>query len=323
MILTTRTAGRPAAISAGSDGEPAEIGGPTRRRTHRSRAALGLILVAAPVIVVLIFVVVPVINAFLFSLGFTGGVNSTLAQIGQDIISHPTLAVFASLLHDQMFMTDLGATLLVTFASTALTMGAACIISILLRLHGGLLGRVLSILAVIPLFVPVVIASWAILTFYDSTGFLRSVAAKFGLNAPVWGFTLTGVVIGSVWTSLPFAVLLIAGGMQGIPDTILDAARDAGAGTWRIIWQIMLPLTTIPCTIAGTFTFIGVLGSFTVPYFTGPNSPTMLGVDLSRYFQAFNRPQQATAQAFVIFAFASVAGAIYLRATMRSNGQTT
>ena len=40
--------------------------------------------------------------------------------------------------------------------------------------------RVLSALAVVPMFIPVVIASWAILTFYAADGFLRSVAAQCG-----------------------------------------------------------------------------------------------------------------------------------------------
>ncbi|WP_218139191.1 ABC transporter permease [Propionibacterium cyclohexanicum] len=302
---------------------PVKIDTPTKRADHRRHTATGMVLVAAPTAVVLVFVAFPVFNALLFSLGFTGGINSTLAEIGQDIISTPSFAVFENLFHDSMYMRDLGATLIVTFASTVLTIGAACVISIILRLYGGYLGKLLSILAVVPLFVPVVIASWAILTFYDGTGFLRSVAASLGFSAPTWGFTLTAVTIGSVWTSLPFAVLLIAGAMQGIPDALLEAAHDAGAGNWQAIWHVLLPLAKIPLTIASTFTFIGVLGSFTVPYFTGPNSPTMLGVDLSRYFTAFNRPQQSTAQAFVVFAFASVAAGLYLWATMHSNEQTS
>ena len=47
-----------------------------------------------------------------------------------------------------------------------------------------------------------------------------------------------------------------------------------------------------------------MLGKFTVPYFTGPNAPTMLGVDISKYFQAFNHPQQSVAMAVVVFVVA-------------------
>ena len=148
---------------------------------------------------------------------------------------------------------------------------------------------------------------------------LASLGAQFGLDVPVWGYTLVAVVFGSVWTSLPFAVLMIAGALQGTPDALVEAAKDAGASTWRVVWQVLLPMAATPLVIATTFTVIGVLGSFTVPYFTGPNAPTMLGVDISKYFQAYNRPQQSTAMAFIVFAFAAAASVFYLRSTVRSN----
>ena len=107
--------------------------------------------------------------------------------------------------------------------------------------------------------------------------------------------------------------------VQGTPDALVEAARDAGASTWRVVWQVLLPMARTPLVIATTFTVIGVLGSFTVPYFTGPNAPTMLGVDISKYFQAYNRPQQSTAMAFIVFAFAAAASVFYLRSTVRTN----
>lgn len=286
--------------------------------TRRHRVA-ALIAVAPPVLVVVLFVGVPVVNALLFSLGLTGGLNETLASIGLDTVRGLSLEVYGTLLSDPRFLRDLAATVGVTLLSTGITLALAVLIAVILRLRGGRLGTALSVLAVVPLFVPVVIASWAILTFYDGTGLPRSVAASLGMTLPTWGYTLVAVVIGSVWTSLPFCVLMVAGAMQGVPDALIESARDAGASTWRVVARILLPLSTVPLVIAMTFTVIGVLGSFTVPYFTGPNAPTMLGVDIARYFQAYNRPQLSTAQAFIVFAFAAAASVFYLRATVRSN----
>ncbi|MGB4136695.1 MAG: ABC transporter permease subunit, partial [Microbacterium sp.] len=121
-----------------------------------------------------------------------------------------------------------------------------------------------------------------------------------------------------VWTSLPFAVLMVASGLQGIPDAIIEAARDAGAGFLRIVFSILIPMAFVPIVIAATFTAIGVIGSFTVPYFTGPNSPTMLGVMLTSYFTSYNEPQQSVVMAFTIFIAASAIGAFYVWANFRS-----
>ncbi|ROS74868.1 carbohydrate ABC transporter membrane protein 1 (CUT1 family) [Curtobacterium sp. PhB130] len=307
-----RTPGQPGRSTPGQPGRAEE-------RTGRRRRVQGIALVAAPVLVVVLFVGVPVVNAALFSLGFTGGLNQALADIGQDTVHGFSLAVYGTLLGNPVFLRDLAATLGVTALSTGLTIALAVVVAVILRLRGGVVGKTLSVLAVVPIFVPVVIASWSILTFTDAQGFLRSIAAQFGMDFPVWGYTLVAVVFGSVWTSLPFAVLMIAGALQGTPDALIEAAKDAGASTWRVVWQVLLPMATTPIVIAVTFTVIGVLGSFTVPYFTGPNAPTMLGVDISKYFQAYNRPQQSTAMAFIVFAFAAAASVFYLRSTVRSN----
>lgn len=307
------------AVTAAADGE-ATVRRP--RRAGRRHAVLGIVLVAAPALVVLAFVGVPVLNAAAFSLGFTGGLNQPIADIGQGTVTGPTLDVYTSLFRDATFVRDLSATVLVTVVSTVATVVVALLVAVLLRLRGGVAGTLLSSLSVVPMFVPVVISSWAVLTFLDAQGLVRSLGEQVGVALPVWGYTLVAVVYGSVWTSLPFAVLMIAGALQGVPDALVDAARDSGAGTVRVVWEVLLPLARVPLIIATTFTLIGVLGSFTVPYFTGPNAPTMLGVDISTYFQAYNRPQQSTAMAFIVFAIAAAASVFYLRATVASNASS-
>lgn len=285
------------------------------------RSLPGLLLVLAPVAIIALFVGVPVVLALGLSLGYTGGLNSTAALIGQNVHHAaglaPTLGAYADVAGTPEFWSDLTTTLLVTAFSTLIVLVLAAGIGLFLRLNGGWFARALSVIAVLPLFVPIVIASWAILTFYSGDGFVRSVFAVFGMEGPTWGYTTVAVVIGSVWTSLPFAVLMVASGMQSVPDALIEAARDAGASVARIVRTILLPMCTVPLLIAGTFTAIGVIGSYTVPYFTGPNAPTMLGVTLTEYFTAYNQPQQSIVMAFVVFAAASGIGAVYVWANFR------
>jgi ABC-type spermidine/putrescine transport system permease subunit I len=271
---------------------------------------------------VLLFVGFPVVLALAFSLGFTGGLNSIVSMIGLNVHKADawwgTFAAYQEVFSNPQFLADLGVTILVTLVSAVIVLFMAMGIGLYLRMRGGWLANVLSGLAVIPLFIPVVIASWAILTFYSGDGFIRSIFAQFGLQGPTWGFTVVAIVIGSVWTSLPFAVLMIASGLQAIPDAMIETARDAGAGFVRIAVSIMMPMAFVPIVIAGTFTAIGVIGSFTVPYFTGPNAPTMLGVSLTSYFTSYNQPQQSIVMAFTIFAAAAAIGAFYVWANFRS-----
>ncbi|PPF62514.1 polyamine ABC transporter permease [Clavibacter michiganensis] len=275
-----------------------------------------------PVILLALFVGVPVVLAIGFSLGHTGGLNSTIASIGLNTREATswwgTAQAYVDVFTDPRFTRDLGVTVGVTVVSTVIVLALALGIALNLRLRGGRLASVFAGLAVVPLFIPVVIASWAILTFYSGDGFVRTVFALVGLTGPTWGYTTVAVVIGSVWTSLPFATLMAISGVQSIPDAMIEAARDAGASSFAIVTRILVPLSAIPLVIAATFTAIGVLGSFTVPYFTGPNAPSMLGVDISKYFQAFNHPQQAIVMAVVVFVLASGIAFFYVWANFRS-----
>lgn len=275
-----------------------------------------------PVVLICFFAGLPILLAVGYSLGHTGGLNAVTASyaLHQHVADSwwGTLGAYREVLSSERFRTDVALTVSVTLTATFVVLVLALGIALYLRLRGGFIAKMLSLLAVVPLFIPVVIAAWAIVTFYSQIGFLRSVLAHFGIEGPVWAYSMAAVVIGSVWTSLPFAVLMVTSGVQAVPDSMIDAARDSGAGLARTTWSIILPMAGIPIVIASTFTAIGVLGSFTVPYFTGPNSPKMLGVDIQNFFAAYNQPQQSIVFAVVVFALASGIAVLYIWANFRS-----
>lgn len=287
-----------------------------------TRSLRGFFMALPPIVLILAFVGFPIVLALAFSLGFTGGLNSVVASIGLNVHHADswwgTVQAYREVLTSSNFLSDLVVTLLVTLVSASVVLFMAMGIGLYLKLRGGRLANLLSGLAVVPLFIPVVIASWAILNFYSADGFIRSLFAQFGLQGPVWSYSVTAIMIGSVWTSLPFAVLMISSGLQAIPDAMIETARDAGAGFLRIVFTIMMPMAFVPIVIAATFTAINIIGSFTVPYFTGPNAPNMLGVELTRYFVSFNQPQQSVVMAFSVFVAASGIAAFYVWANFRS-----
>jgi ABC-type spermidine/putrescine transport system permease subunit I len=312
-----------------TDAAPAESAAATRTRLRESTdgRVRGLLLALPPILFVVIFIGLPIVNAALYSLGHFGGLNSTTAAIGTHQFKATawwgTLGAYRDVFSQPRFWSDLSITVVVTVISTVVVLIMATGIALFLRLQGSVLSKGLAALSVVPRFIPVVISSWAILSFYSATGLPRTIAAHLGFNFPIWGFTSVAVVIGSVWTSMPFAVLMIASGVQAVPDALIEAARDAGASLARTVWTVVLPMAFVPIVIATTFTAIDVIGSFTVPYLTGPTAPSMLGVSLTRFFQAYNQPQQSVVMAFVIFIVAALIGAAYVWANFRSSREVS
>lgn len=288
-------------------------------------SGLGFFMALPPVLVILSFVGVPILLALGFSLGFTGGANKIVALIGQEVYTKKhwwgTFDAFKSIFKDSRFGPDFKTTIGIAFGATAVVILLALGMGIYARIRGGRLASILISLSLVPLFVPVVISAFAIKTFYDGTGFLKSFLFHFGLTFPTLTMTNYGVAIGTIWTSLPFAILMISSGFQSIPDALIETAQDAGADFIRIVASVMVPLAFIPIVIATTFTAIGIMGSFTVPYFLGANQPAMLGVEIANFFGPYNRPQQSVVMAFVIFAAASVIAFFYIWANVRSAKQ--
>lgn len=289
----------------------------------RKRPLVGLLMASPPLLLVAVFVGFPIVVAIAYSLGHVGGLNQTIATIARD--QHTvdawwkmSFGAYADVFGDERFRRDLVTTVVVTLITTVVVVVVAWVIALYLRVSDSIAAKALSALAVVPMFIPVVIASWAILTFYAGDGFIRSVAAQFGIEAPTWGYTVTCITIGLIWTHLPFATLMIVSGVQSVPDSLIEAASDSGASFLRVVRSVIAPMAMVPTVIAGTFTAIGSLGAFTVPYFTGPNAPNMLGVDMASYFQAFNRPQQSVVMAVVVFVIAAGFGAFYVWANFRS-----
>ena len=290
-------------------------------RGDRTReAALGLLFVAPPLVVLVVLIVLPAIDAATFSLGLVPSGNLTFST-GLHLISSetPTLAVYRDLLASPFVRDDLALTVWITVVSVVFVAIVGYVLALYVRFGSGQLPSLVRSLYLVPMFVPVVIATYAAITFYVDRGFLAAVLHAVGLGYVSPAYKASGVVITQVWFNIPFAVLMLGSGLDGIEQELVDSAHDLGAGFLTVLWRIVLPMNLVPLLIVLTFTFIGVIGSFTIPFLIGPNAPQMLGVAIQAYFSNYNQPQPAVAMAVLLFGISAVAGAAYVWATSRSN----
>ena len=294
--------------------------GPSDRADRMREAAIGLAMVAPPIAVLLLLIVLPAVQATIFSLGIVPSDNLVFST-GQHLIKSdsPTLTVYADLLASPFIRDDLWLTIWISLVSVVLVAIVAYVLALYVRFGSGSLPRVVRSLYLVPMFVPVVIASYAAITFYVDRGVLAAILHAVGLPFASPAYKPSGVVITQVWFNIPFAVLMLGSGLDGIEQELIESAHDVGAGFLTVLWRIVLPMNMVPLLIVLTFTFIGVVGSFTIPFLIGPNAPQMMGVAIQAYFSNYNQPQPAVAMAVLLFAVCAAAGALYVWATSRSN----
>jgi molybdate transport system permease protein len=86
-------------------------------------------------------------------------------------------------------------------------------------------------------------------------------------------FTFTGLVIGSIIYSLPFAVQPMAASFALVDRKLMEASAILGASRWRTFWRIVLPLG-FPGVLTGfVLSFAHTLGEFGVVLMIGGNIP--------------------------------------------------
>src|SRR3954447_14878959 len=121
-------------------------------------------------------------------------------------------------------------------------------------------------------------------------------------------FSFTGLVVGSIIYSLPFAVQPFAASFASVDRSLLAASATLGAGKWRTFWRIIFPLS-MPGVIAGiALSFAHTVGEFGVVLMIGGNIP---GVTRTISIDIYDRVQAAeyaaanvTALVLLVFSFA-------------------
>ncbi len=284
----------------------------SKRRNQLKSSVSGYLLILPALLLVILIIVYPAALS----------VIQTLTTKLDGSTTSFTLEQYTAFFNDPLSMTNLLYTLQVTFTVVALLFLVCFPIALYLRFSHGRLANFIHILALFPLFVPGIILAFAMIRFTITHGLLATLLSKFGINQYTTPYlTTTGTIIGLVWEGIPFTTLILSAAMIQIDDSLLESARDVGANAWQIFTRIMLPLITNPILIIFALEFLGVIGSYTIPYLLGPAEPEMMGVFMDRTYGSTHAPLQAQTQAVITFLIAAVAGYLYVR-TVASQQKT-
>jgi multiple sugar transport system permease protein len=115
------------------------------------------------------------------------------------------------------------------------------------------LKNVLVALLLIPWIIPVLTAANTFKGLFNEVGPINQIAHLVGLPTVPWlaspGFALTATIVANIWIGFPFNFILLYSGVCNIPPEVYEAARIDGAGYWRRVGHITLPILK-PVTVA-------------------------------------------------------------------------
>ncbi len=136
-------------------------------------------------------------------------------------------------------------------------------------------------LVLLPWTTPVALSTVAWLWLLDSIfspidWMLRQVGLLEGnlywLGRP--GLAMTSVIAVHVWRLVPLAAVIVMAGLVAIPRDIDEAARVDGAGFWRRMFEVTIPLTLPLIAVAALFGAIFTFTDMAVVYVLTRGGPT-------------------------------------------------
>jgi iron(III) transport system permease protein len=129
-----------------------------------------------------------------------------------------------------------------------------------------------GILSIIPMMIPHLLfsVSWALL-LNPSNGLLNlGIMQAFSLeSAPFNIYSLGGMILVEGLLDLPIAYLIIAPAMASFDVTLEESSRVAGAGSWRTLFRVTLPVLRPAILAAFILGIVRSLASFAVPQVIG------------------------------------------------------
>lgn len=261
-------------------------------------------LLMVPLIVFeLLFFIVPLF--YLLRISLFASAESAAYQPGT-----VTLGSYVQLLNSELVHGLVVFTMQFTIIVTVVTVCLATILSYAIWRADGIRKTVLLFAVILPLLTTLVVKLYSVLLILSPIGPLNTMLMGAGvIDVPALLINnLTGVVIGQVYTALPYATLAIYSVMATIDWKTVEAAQDLGASRPRSFFEVVLPQSLPGITVGTIITFAWSVGAYASPALLGSASEKTFALEVERLMlREFDWPAaSALSILLLLFVLASI-----------------
>ncbi|QTE00971.1 carbohydrate ABC transporter permease [Streptomyces cyanogenus] len=280
---------------------------------RRGNPAVRALPLAPALVLLLLFLAGPI--AYCVWIAFTD-----LQLTGQAHSSFVGLANFRRAFRDDAFLHAVRLTLVFTVLSSLIgqnTLGLA--LAALMKRASKPVRTLTGGIVVTAWVLPEVVAGFLLYAFFRREGTLNAILDWLHLPRQNWLFTLPvlAVSFANVWRGTAFSMLVYSAALDEIPAEITEAAEVDGAGGWRRLWHITLPMIRRSIgtnLMLNTLQTLSVFGLIWVMTRGGPGNRSQT-LPLYMYEQAFQNSMigYGTAVALLLLVVGSLFSVVYLR----------
>jgi putrescine transport system permease protein len=235
-------------------------------------------------------------------------------------VSALTLDNYALLASDSLYLLSYVRSIVIALISTVLLLLIGYPIAYAMARAPRGVQPILVAAIMLPFLTAFLIRIYAWVNILQREGLLNDVLLALGLirEPLVWLSTDTAIMIGIVYSYLPFMVLPLYASLEKMDETLLEAATDLGCPWWKAFWLVTVPLS-LPGVIAGALLcFIPISGEFVIPDLLGGSGATMIGQTLWTEFFSNKDWPVASAMAVVLLILLLAPMVIYQHLQMKA-----
>lgn len=155
----------------------------------------------------------------------------------------------------------------------------------------------LLMLVMLPFWTSFLLRVYAWKMLLADSGVFNNVAMSIGvISEPIKMMnTPFSLVLGMVYTYVPFMILPLYANLVKMDLRLLEAALDLGATPWQAFWRITVPLSKSGIIAGSMLVFIPCVGEFVIPELLGGPETLMIGRVLwDEFFSNNDWPMAAT-----------------------------
>lgn len=262
---------------------------------NREAAIVNMTLLAPALVLILVVFVLPLVLVLKTSVFTREGLS---------------LFYFQKFLTDPFYLGVLSRTFRLGLVGMLATLVPGYVLAYTMVFHPSRAFRFLIVVvALVPLVVNLLVRVFGWIAILSSQGTIHEILSLGG-----WGdvpvrllFTESAIVVGSVHSHLTFMVLPIASALSKIDPSLLRAAQNLGAGPWRVVWRVILPLS-VPGIVAGSLLCFALnISDFVAPILLGGERIRMMTYLIYEQQLFLANDSFAAAQTVILMAASSAA----------------
>ena len=176
---------------------------------------------------------------------------------------------------------------------------------------------ILLLLATIPFWINFLIRSYAWIIILRSQGLVNTVLMKLGFISEPLNllYNMPAVILGMVYSLLPFMILPVYAAIAQLDKRKLEAAYDLGATPLKAFWHVTIPMTMSGIATGSILVFVSSIGMFVVSDIMGGSKVALIGNVIQNQFLGARDWPFGSALSIIVVLFSVLLIYLYYRAT--------